>query len=297
MKEVLDNWHSFDDLTLEKLKPFLRPTLSYHNRINVINHIIRILSSGRMKDGQNLTMNLFLAPAEEKEIIARKLIERQQIQEEAIKKCRKYLQQIAPENAKHHFIYFDKNGEIPIELLGYCTSQISKTHKIPVVFLCHKNGKIVGEGRCTEGFNLVDAFAHCQEHLIQFGGHTQAAGFSMRKKNIDQFQSKFKEFVQLKELDIEENRRINIDAVFASNDFNKFDEYLQMDYQLLQPFGKGNPNPHFLMKNYLPKRDHQKVKIKGSNNNLLPDECYNVVFKFKGFSFNLIDHRKANYLL
>ncbi len=297
MKEVLDNWHSFDDLTLEKLKPFLRPTLSYHSRIYVINQIIRILSSGRMKDGQNLTMNLFLAPAEEKEIIARKLIERQQIQEEAIKKCRKYLQQIAPENAKHHFIYFDKNGEIPIELLGYCTSQISKTHKIPVVFLCHKNGKIVGEGRCTEGFNLVDAFAHCQEHLIQFGGHTQAAGFSMRKKNIDQFQSKFKEFVQLKELDIEENRRINIDAVFASNDFNKFDEYLQMDYQLLQPFGKGNPNPHFLMKNYLPKRDHQKVKIKGSNNNLLPDECYNVVFKFKGFSFNLIDHRKANYLL
>jgi single-stranded-DNA-specific exonuclease len=297
MKEVLDNWHSFDDLTLEKLKPFLRPALSYHNRIFIINRIIKILSSGRMKGGQNLTMNLFLASAEEKEIIVRKLIERQQMQEEALKKSRKYLQQIAPGNAARYFIHFDKNGEIPVELLGYCTSQISKTYKIPVVFLCHKNGKIVGEGRCTEGFNLVDAFAYCQEHLIQFGGHTQAAGFTMQEKNIEQFQKKFNEYVKLKEFDIEENKRINIDAVFTSNNFNKFDEYIQMDYQLLQPFGKGNPNPHFLMKNYLPRRDYQKVKIKGSNNNLLPDECYNVVFKFKGSSFSLIDHRKANYLL
>ncbi len=297
IKEVLDNWHSFNDLTLEKLKPFLRPALSYHNRIHVINQIIRMLSSGRMKCGQNLSMDLFIAPAEEKEMIIRKLIKKQQMQEKALSNSRQDLQQIVPESTAHYFIYLDKNSKIPVELLGYCASQISKTYKIPVVFLRRKNGITTGEGRSTEGFNLVDAFAYCQEYLIQFGGHSQAAGFSMLKTNFHNFQNKFEEYVKLKELDIEENKRINIDAVFTSKDFNKFDDYLQMDYQLLQPFGKGNPNPHFLMKNYLPKRDYQKVKIKGSNNNLLPDECYNIVFKFKGSSFNLVDHRKANYLL
>ncbi|MCK4655116.1 MAG: DHH family phosphoesterase [Candidatus Cloacimonetes bacterium] len=297
VKEVLDNWFTFNDKNLEKLKPYLWPALSHYNRMGSLKYIIKLLSSGRQSDGKNLTMKFLLTRENEKELIIQKLIARQKEQEVKLKELHKHLKKIMPEKVENCFIYYDFGNDISFDFLGYCAAQVTKVHKIPAVFLKDKKGIVIGEARCAEGSNLVDAFAFCKEHLIQFGGHAQAAGFTAKKDDIHGFEQKFEEYIEQNKDTINDNRKINIDAVFTIDEFDKFDEYLQLDYHALQPFGKGNPNPHFLLKNYLPERDSQRIRVKSSEYYLEPDEYYHLVFKLKGTSFKLVDHRKANYLL
>jgi len=187
----------------------------------------------------------------------------------------------------------DKNDEIESNLLGFSASQLATHYLIPVIFLKYKNGVIIGEGRCTDGFNLMEAFTYCKKNLIQFGGHAKAAGFTARKEKISQFAELFEEFVNHKNEQIEKHKKIDIDAVFSIDEFDEFDNYLQSDYQLLQPFGQGNRNPHFLLKNFNPARDCSKIKLKSQEDSLDPEEIYDVIFKLKGSGYKLIDHRLA----
>ncbi|RLC53253.1 MAG: hypothetical protein DRH79_03865, partial [Candidatus Cloacimonadota bacterium] len=163
--------------------------------------------------------------------------------------------------------------------------------------LKERSGVFSGEGRCMEGFDLMEAFTFCREHLIQFGGHKKAAGFTILPGEIENFQKKFSIYVNKHKQEIEFSRKISVDAVFSIDELDKLDDYLQTDYYLLQPFGQGNSNPKFLLKNYHPKRDADKIKLKKTENKLESDKVYNLIVSHEGSSFNLVDHRNINYLL
>ena len=166
-----------------------------------------------------------------------------------------------------------------------------------MIFIKSKNGIAVGEARGTNGFNLVDAFTHCNKHLIQYGGHAKAAGFTVRSSEVGIFIEKFEEYIKQNQIVIEENKRIDIDAVINSSELEKFNEYIQMDYNLLQPFGQGNPEPKFLLIDYLPERDVHRMKFKKINSKMEPEVPYNIVFTFRDSSFKFIDYREKNYML
>ena len=174
---------------------------------------------------------------------------------------------------------------------------LQKKNKIPVVFIKNKNGIAVGEARGTNGFNLVDAFTYCREYLIQYGGHAKAAGFTVRSSKVEKFIKKFEEYVDKNQIAIEDNKRIDIDAVINSRELDKFNEYIKMEYSLLQPFGQGNPEPKFLLLDYLPKRDIQRIQFKKLENKIKQGVSYNVVFTFTDSSFKFIDYRENNYIL
>ena len=70
-----------------------------------------------------------------------------------------------------------------------------------------------------------------------------------------------------------------------------------MDYNLLQPFGQGNPEPKFLLLDYLPQRDDQRMQFKKLNNRMEQEVPYNIVFTFKDSSFKSIDYREKIYML
>ena len=44
-----------------------------------------------------------------------------------------------------------------------------------------------------------------------------------------------------------------------------------MDYNLLQPFGQGNPEPKYLLLDYLPQRDVQRMQFKKLDNKMESD--------------------------
>ncbi|MDA3812656.1 MAG: DHH family phosphoesterase [Candidatus Cloacimonetes bacterium] len=297
VKEVLDTWNTFDDNTLYKLSPYLEQGINYSQRMNNIHFIIKLLSNGRGKNGIHKSMKLLTTHNKEKDIIIAEMQSLQKNHESKLENIRHYIRTKIPRKLENSFVFRDLEHQIPFELLGYSASFITKRHKVPVIFIKNKNGIAVGEARGTNGFNLVDAFTHCSEHLIQYGGHAKAAGFTVKSSEIVKFIDKFEEYIEQNQRVIEENKRIDIDAVISSGELDKFNEYIQMDYNLLQPFGPGNPEPKFLLIDYLPQRDVQRMQFKKLENKMEPEVPYNIVFTFRESSFKFIDYREKNYML
>ncbi|OPX26205.1 MAG: hypothetical protein B1H06_06005 [Candidatus Cloacimonas sp. 4484_143] len=297
IKDVLEKWFSFDDLTIETMKPYFVAPHNFEKRMSILKFITKILSNGRMPAGENLALSCLLVSRKEKEVIIKKLIAEQRDHEYKLRKVSSYLNSSITRPTLNWFFFKDSENKIEINLMGFSASLLTKKFMIPVVVLKERSGVFSGEGRCMEGFDLMEAFTFCREHLIQFGGHKKAAGFTILPGEIENFQKKFSIYVNKHKQEIEFSRKISVDAVFSIDELDKLDDYLQTDYYLLQPFGQGNSNPKFLLKNYHPKRDADKIKLKKTENKLESDKVYNLIVSHEGSSFNLVDHRNINYLL
>ncbi len=298
VKEVLDNWYNFNDNILTSLEQYLRPALNFYNRTKNIEFINRLFSNGRRANGENLSLKALLSSKSEQNSLVNDLLSELKQHEEEIKELKLFLNKIEPTSINNNsFLYYDKENNIPQQLTGFSASYFAKKNKIPVIILKAKNGIISAEARCTDGFNLIRLFEYCKDELIQFGGHVKAAGCTMKKEKLDSFTDKFDEYIKIKQKDIDDNKIIKIDAVLPADKLDQLDDYIQMDYNMLQPFGQGNPSPKFLIKNYLPSRDYHKAKIKSGYPKLNYDEYYNIVIEFQRSNFNIIDYRKANYMM
>ena len=289
VKNVLDDWLDFDDDNIS----FLQNHLDFNNEYNAkkknIKYIIKLLSNGRETDGQNKSLKFLLAAKTEKSRFFNDLSEEVLKYEKKLNAVLSYLDEIKPENSIPCFVHYDEAGRIPNELIGISASFITRENMIPAVILRQRGNGIIAEARCTEGFNLVDAFKFCEEHLVQYGGHKKAAGFRTNFHERDKFIEKFYEYVKLNKQAIKDNQKINIDAVIDTSHLDKINEIIQNDLYFLQPFGEGNPAPVFLIKDFIPGRDIRKNRI---NNFLFPemDKNYKVVFNLIGKNINVIDY-------
>jgi single-stranded-DNA-specific exonuclease len=118
---------------------------------------------------------------------------------------------------------------------------------------------VTGSARSIKGFDIYDAVDACGDLLEHFGGHTYAAGLSLKPENLEKFKERFEEYVSShlkKELSVPE---IEIDAKLDLQDITrKFFEVLKQ----FAPFGPGNMSPVFETDNVV---DAGKAKIVGNN--------------------------------
>ena len=104
----------------------------------------------------------------------------------------------------------------------------------PVIILTKQNGIYKGSGRSIPGFHLYRALCACGDLLESFGGHSQAAGLSLKEENIEPFITQInsiasqmlteKDFIPILDVDGE----INLDEA----DFKLLEEISK-----LEPFG------------------------------------------------------------
>lgn len=125
-------------------------------------------------------------------------------------------------------------------VIGIAASRLVEKYGRPAVVICvDEDGNGRGSGRSIDGFSLYDALSYSSEYLTQFGGHTLAAGFSVRRENIEHFRKKMNEYASLlpsfyPTLDID--IRLNPGGVSAD---------ILDSLSLLEPYGAGNPSPNF----------------------------------------------------
>ncbi len=107
-----------------------------------------------------------------------------------------------------------------------------------------------GSGRSVPGFNLIEALASCGDLLTKFGGHAQAAGFSLPTAHIPALRARLAALAaaSLREEDLEPT--IEIDAEVGGRDFGVEDLGVLFDQlEALEPFGIGNRSPTLLWRN------------------------------------------------
>jgi len=131
-------------------------------------------------------------------------------------------------------------------VIGIVASRIVERFYLPTIILTENDGILKGSARSVFGFNLYEAIATCQAHLIQFGGHEMAAGLSMRIEQLDEFRAAFDVHCAEK-LDFElRTPAIQIDAELkleqiTANFYNVIKQF--------EPCGPGNMHPLFLTRN------------------------------------------------
>jgi single-stranded-DNA-specific exonuclease len=135
------------------------------------------------------------------------------------------------------------NREFPLGIAGPVAGKLSEEYYRPVIIVNIDDKTASASSRSIPEFNIINALNQCNGFLGRFGGHAQAAGFTMPAKNLGLLQKTLTEMaaVQLKDIDL--RPRINIDAEVSLSELTP--EVFQM-LQILTPFGKGNPMPTFL---------------------------------------------------
>ena len=129
-------------------------------------------------------------------------------------------------------------------VVGIVASRLMRYyHKPSFVISFDDKGMGKGSGRSIEGVSLVNAIDACKAFLEAGGGHHMAAGISLHEDKLEEFREAFAAYV-LEHTTAEERKpRIHIDAEVPFDDLSL--DFLN-SYELLQPFGPGNPQPVFM---------------------------------------------------
>ncbi|MCM8794884.1 MAG: single-stranded-DNA-specific exonuclease RecJ [Candidatus Omnitrophica bacterium] len=128
-------------------------------------------------------------------------------------------------------------------VIGIIASRLSSRLRRPVVVIA-RNGRFCrGSARSVGGFSLVETLEEIKEHLIEFGGHPAAAGFTVEADRIPLFRKSLQEAA---------HRRLHPDHLVhwieadEKVELSSLSAELMRDLELLAPFGAGNPRPVFL---------------------------------------------------
>jgi single-stranded-DNA-specific exonuclease len=129
-------------------------------------------------------------------------------------------------------------------VVGIVASRLMRQyHKPTFVVAIDANGVGKGSGRSIEGISLVEAIRACESDLIAGGGHAMAAGLSIHEDKLDSFRKKFAEYVLSHSNPEQRQPKLMYDAEIA---FDQLSLEFLGSYDLLQPFGNGNPQPVFI---------------------------------------------------
>lgn len=130
-------------------------------------------------------------------------------------------------------------------IIGIVASRLTEKYYRPAVVLTKSNDLITGSARSIMNFDVYKAIESCKDLLENFGGHTYAAGLSLKEENLPAFKKRFEE-LSGKMID-EEMMRPQID-VDAEVTFGELTSKFVHDLYQFSPFGPENLNPIFITK-------------------------------------------------
>lgn len=146
------------------------------------------------------------------------------------------------ESQKHQssIVLYDEHWKKGV--IGIVASRLTEIYFRPTVVLTRDENLATGSARSVAGFDVYAAIKSCRDLLLNFGGHTYAAGLTMKWADVKEFRKRFQAFVE-EHIEPEQREAIlDIDAVI---DFKDITKKLHSDLKRFAPFGPGNPKPLF----------------------------------------------------
>ena len=143
---------------------------------------------------------------------------------------------------------FAVGEHFPIGIAGLSAGKISDEFNKPTAILNKGENESSGSFRSIPQVNIIETIEKCSELLVRFGGHSQAAGITIKNENLNKFFEKMNGIIE-KELDGKDLTPVlEIDCEIFPKDL---DFELAEEIRQFEPFGEGNREPIFLMKNLL----------------------------------------------
>ena len=127
-------------------------------------------------------------------------------------------------------------------VIGIVASRLTEIYFRPAVVLTRTDDLVTGSARSVAGFDVYSAIESCRDLLENFGGHTYAAGLSMRVENVPEFKRRFVEYVDKYILPEQTNAVLTYEAKI---DFKDVNYRFYSDLKRFSPYGPENPKPMF----------------------------------------------------
>ena len=128
-------------------------------------------------------------------------------------------------------------------IIGIVCSKLTERYAKPCVLISVDGDEARGSGRSVDGFSLIDAVSSCGNTLTRYGGHTMAAGFSLKTGQIEEFKAQLLAYAK------QNNRHMPTPSVSIDKELTPKElSYATIEkLKLLEPFGMGNEPPVFAL--------------------------------------------------
>ena len=163
--------------------------------------------------------------------------ERQQLTSETLERARLLAQDQQAQN-----LLIAAEGEFHEGVLGLVAGRLADEFYRPALVAKIDTEVLRGSARSIPEFHITEALQECEDLLLRFGGHAQAAGFALLLENKPAFETRLAEIAteRLEGLDLRPQLEID-----ASLGFDELDDDLMGFIDQLQPCGEANPYPVF----------------------------------------------------
>ena len=206
----------------------------------------RINAAGRMDTAHKVVELLTTNSDDVATRIARQLNEENQgrqelerhIQDEAVE----IIENEIDDDAVGIVVASDSWDEKAKGIVGIVAAKLMQTYYKPTIVLAINGDEATGSGRCIEGMNLANALVACTDLLVRHGGHTAAAGLTIKTSKIPKFRQAFDEYARehltedelIPKLDLEFETNLSLLTLETLKELEQF-----------EPVGQKNPSPLF----------------------------------------------------
>lgn len=223
IKELLKNANKdFKEISTYDLGFVIGPRLNSSGRIGSADFSIELM----VQDNED-EISKFSREIEE---INKK---RQSVTEESLKKL-----QIDPINLPKILVIY--HPEFHEGVMGLIASKIVGKYNRPALVISDNEGHLKGSARSIKGINIIDILTLFKEDFISVGGHELAAGFSLKKENLESLKEKLSNYMENKFDNFSFNKKILIESNIPLEMVNL--ETLSF-INNLEPFGPSNEEP------------------------------------------------------
>jgi|UniRef100_A0A7C4XKZ4 single-stranded-DNA-specific exonuclease len=203
----------------------------------------RINACGRLRDAKSAIELLLTDDPIKAMNLAQELSEdnqkRQQIEEEILQEAKQIIETRMLQE-KRVIVVGKENWHEGV--VGIVASRIIEEYARPAIVFSLKQETAKGSARSVSGFDIAQALEFCSDLLIKFGGHKQAAGLEIARKNLDDFEKKINLYAQ------------NFDEIIFTKkhyydiklDLNEITDDVVYFLKFFEPTGMENPQPVFL---------------------------------------------------
>jgi single-stranded-DNA-specific exonuclease len=204
----------------------------------------RINASGRMENGKE-TVDLLVERDFAQALTAAKHIDlyneqRKDVDRQMTEEANQIVERLESQKHQSSIVLYDENWKKGV--VGIVASRLTEIYFRPTVVLTRDENLATGSARSVAGFDVYAAIKSCRDLLLNFGGHTYAAGLTLQWDDVVKFRNRFQQYV---EEHIQPEQTEAILDIDAKIDFKDITKRLHNDLKRFAPFGPGNPKPLF----------------------------------------------------
>ena len=204
----------------------------------------RINASGRMENGKESVdlliekdYNLALDKARH---INEYNEQRKDIDKQMTEEANQIVARIESQKRHSSIVLYDENWKKGV--IGIVASRLTEIYYRPTVVLTRDGDYATGSARSVSGFDVYTAIKNCRDLLLNFGGHTYAAGLTLRWTDVPEFRRRFQKYVEEHIQPRQTEAMLDIDSVI---DFKDITRKMHNDLKRFGPFGPSNQKPLF----------------------------------------------------